>query len=456
MITGDLQTAATWAGGRLASDTAGKRFRGLSTDSRALAPGELFVALSGPNFDGHAFLADAAGGGAAGGVVEHGRGAASMPCIEVDDTLAALGALGAAWRQRFGLPVIAVTGSNGKTTVKECLAAILCQCGAALASRGNLNNRVGVPLMLAELDEAHQAAVFELASNYPGEIATLARLVRPGVGVITNGHPAHLAGFGTPESAAEANGELFAGLGDDGVAVLPADDPWFARWRGLAGSRRIVTFGTDACAEVHVRVDDGAIVLTVAGETHRIGWRLPGEHNRRNAAAAAAAAWAAGFEPRAIAAGLQAVEPVAGRLVERAGVAGAVVYDDSYNANPGSFDAALAVLAQATGRRWAVVGEMAELGDAAIEAHRDLGRRARESGVERLWALGSHAAATCEGFGTGAEIASDRTELGQALAASLSRDVALLVKGSRSNRLEGVVAAVVAASGGSEGGAPCC
>jgi UDP-N-acetylmuramoyl-tripeptide--D-alanyl-D-alanine ligase len=450
MIATDLATAAEWMRGRLDDGAARVAFRGVSTDSRRVAADNLFVALTGPNHDGHAFCAQAAAAGAAGVVVSREIDVPA-PAIQVEDTRRALGAIGKAWRGRFAVPVIAVTGSNGKTTVKECIAAILRQRGPALATRGNLNNDIGVPLMLCELDAAHEAAVFELGANHHGEIDTLARMVRPDVGVITNAGPAHLEGFGSIEGVAHAKGELFAALPDGATAVIAADDAYADLWRRLAGTHRVITFAAVAEADVRVPLDSPETVLELCGERRPLRLPLPGPHNRRNAAAAAAAAHAAGFGIEEIVRGLESVSTVPGRLVERTGPAGSVVLDDTYNANPASFDAALAVLSERAGRRWAVVGEMAELGTGTAEAHQRLGARAREAGVERLWAIGPSAGETVAGFGAGAEIAADVDALAGGVAGLLGGDVTLLVKGSRSNRLERLVEALRTAQAGRVG-----
>jgi len=443
MIGVDLETLVEWTGGRRIGGEPGTVCSGVSIDSRTLAPGNLFVAVRGERFDGHDFAAAAVDAGCAALLVERPL-EIDAPQLVVAGTRPAFGAIGARWRARFDIPVIAVTGSNGKTTVKECLAAILRQRHPALATRGNLNNDLGVPLMLCELAAEHRAAVFELASNHPGEIADLARLVAPGVAVITNADAAHLEGFGSLAAVAAGNAEILAGLASDGVLVLPADCEWTAEWRRQAGDRAVLTFAAEPGADVVARAaDGGSIELAVGGESLVAPFALAGEHNRRNAAAAAAAAHAAGFDAAAIAAGLAAVRPVPGRLVARRGRAGARVLDDSYNANPGSFAAALGVLSAAAGRRWAVVGEMAELGGDAAGAHLRLGRELRAHGVERVWAFGPSAARVREGFGAGAEVVDDLAGLADELAAGLAADVHLLVKGSRSNALERVVERLV-------------
>ena len=440
MIAADLRQAAQWTGGRLTRGAAHAAFRGVSTDTRTLEPGNLFVALRGPSFDGRAYLDDAVAAGAPAALVDHDP-PADFPCLVVDDARRALGRLGHAWRSAYAGTVIALTGSNGKTTVKECLASILRRRGPALATRGNLNNDIGVPLMLCELDAAHTAAVFELGANHPGEIDYLAGLVAPDVGLVTNAAAAHLEGFGSIEGVAHAKGELFSALGADATAVIAADEPWFALWCGLGGERRRVTFGRGAGVDVRI-VREDPLELEIGGRVARIDFPLPGYHNRTNAAAAAAAARAAGIHREAIVAGLAAVEPVAGRLCRRDGPRGSTILDDSYNANPGSFAAAFAVLAESAARRWAVVGEMGELGEATESAHRELGAQARAAGIERLWALGPSRATTCAAFGAGAEPVADLDALAATLRGALDADTALLVKGSRSNRLERLVAAL--------------
>ena len=445
MIRLALDRLAEWTGGRLHGGAARGAFRGVAIDSRAVRPDNLFVALRGPNFDGHDFGAEAVAAGAAALLVERPLDVAVAQVI-VDDTVAALGHLGATWRLHFHGPLIAVTGSNGKTTVKQCLAAIAASAGPVLATRGNLNNHIGVPLMLCELDPAaHRAAVIELGANHPGEIAYLAHLARPRVGVVTNAAPAHLEGFGSIAGVARAKGELYAALAADAVAAIPVDEEHGPLWHWLAGARRCIDYAADGAAEVCVRAAAEGVELEVQGGVRAVAFPLPGAHNRHNAAAAAAAAWGAGFDLEAIAAGLAAVEPVAGRLVRRAGLAGATLFDDSYNANPGSFAAGLAVLAEQPGRRWAVVGEMAELGAATAEAHRRLGSDLRQAGVERVWAYGPSARETVAGFGAEAEVVEDLDTLAQRLRQELAADVSLLVKGSRSNRLERLVERLLAA-----------
>ena len=440
MIAADLAWAAANTGGTLPNGGAHTRFSGVSTDSRSLQAGNLFIALKGPRFDGHRFVDSAFERGAAAAVVSN-DGRSERPCVCVEDTQAALTAIGRAWRSRFEGPVLALTGSNGKTTVKEAIAAILREHGPALATRGNLNNEIGVPLMLCELDRAHWAAVLELGSNHPGEIARLTRLVEADIGLLTNADAAHLEGFGSVEAVARANGELVAELPPDATVILPVDDPWFESWSGLAGERRCIRFGRSPQADVRI-VSEEPFELTLAGRRLAVDWPLIGWHNRTNAAGAAAAAFALGLEPEVIAAGLARMQPVAGRLCRRTGPRGSAILDDSYNANPGSFAVALDVLERMQGRRWAVMGEMSELGESRLEAHRQLGERARRSGIERLWVCGASREAVCTAFGDGARSVTDLETLTEALREELTADSVLLVKGSRSNGLERLVEAL--------------
>ncbi len=417
--------------------------RGVCTDTRRLQPGQLFVALQGPNFDGHDFVPAALEAGAAACLVS--RPVAS-PAIVVEDTRRALGELARAWRQRFRLPLIAVTGSNGKTTVKEMLAAILASGGPILATRGNLNNDIGVPLTLFELDGAHRAAVVEMGANHPGEIAWLVSLARPGVALVTNAGPAHLEGFGSLEGVARAKGEIFAGLPADGIAVINADDAYAPLWRELAAGRRIVSFGlrqpADVSAEWQATGRGSRLrVHTPAGD-FETDLPLPGEHNVMNALAATAAALAAGVSPQNVARGLAGVRAAPGRLQIRPGPAGSTLIDDTYNANPASLAAALRVLQTFPGRHLLALGDMGELGPEAEALHAEAGRLAREAGVARLVAVGSMAAAAAAAFGPGAERCADRAQAVALLREELGRDDVLLVKGSRASRMDEVIGAL--------------
>ncbi|HEX9140342.1 MAG TPA: UDP-N-acetylmuramoyl-tripeptide--D-alanyl-D-alanine ligase [Steroidobacteraceae bacterium] len=442
-----LHEFAAAAGGQLLGADA--PFINAVIDSRTLAAGDLFLALPGTQADGHDFVAAAAAAGAAGAVVSRAQ-PVTLPQIQVGDVASALTAAGAHWRASFTGPLIGVAGSNGKTTAKEMLGAVLSQSGACLLTRGNLNNHLGVPLTLLRLQPATRWAVIEMGANRAGDVAALAALARPAIGLITSAGAEHLEGFGSIEGAARAEGELVAALPPDGVAVLNADDPYYELWRQLTGAR-IVSFGFAAGADVR------AEELQLEGDAHGFVSRfvlrsarggvpvrlaLAGRHNVRNALGAAAAALSAGCDLQQVAAGLGAVQAVPGRLQLRPGRSGAWLIDDSYNANPSSLRAALEVLSELPGRRWLVLGDMAELGDFAAASHREAGELARASGVERLFTHGPLAALAAGTFGAGAEAFGDADSLARALSAALQSDVRLLIKGSRVNRLERVVAAV--------------
>ena len=449
MIRGSLTALARTLSATLVGPDSG--FAGVSTDSRALRAGELFVALRGPNFDGHAFVAQAQARGAAAAVVASPVDAA-LPTLRVADTLVALGAMAADWRSRFELPVIAVTGSFGKTTVKEMMAAIARSHGEVLATRGNMNNEIGLPLTLFGLDQQHRAAVLELGANHAGEIARMAAISRPSVGIVTAAGPVHLEGFGSLEGVARAKGEMFAGLPGNGIAVINQDDPFAPLWRELAGTRRCVGFGLAAHAEFRAEqisqsLDaNGPLLefrLVTPDGVADARLALPGRHNVMNALAAAAATWAAGWSLDEIVAGLAQVAGVRGRMSLRKARSGALLIDDTYNANPTALQAAIEYATALPGETWLVLGDMLELGAASAELHAAAGRLARERGVTRLFAIGPEAAAAAAAFGA-AQHFTGLAELADALERALPAGVNLLVKGSRSMRLETVIARLVA------------
>ena len=457
-MTRTLAQFAADCGGRLAG--ADRAFSAVSTDTRRIGAGELFIALRGPNFDGADFLPQAAAAGAAGAVASR-EGPAGLPVILVDDPLRALQQAARAARARFAGPVIGVAGSNGKTTCKEMIAAILGAHGATLggrgatlATRGNLNNHIGVPLTLLRLEAAHRHAVIEMGANRPGDVTELAGIAAPAIGIVTNAGAEHLEGFGSLEGAAHAEGELFAALGRDGLAVVNADDPFAGMWRDMTVAR-VVTFGLGGKADFgarDIRTEAGEggfrtrfMLLAPQGEV-AVTLRLAGKHNVVNALGAAAAATAAGATLEDVAAGLARLEPVPGRLVLRPAAGGAWLIDDSYNANPSSLLAAIEVLGALEGRRWLVLGEMGELGSHSTAAHTEAGRQARAHGIERLFALGERASLAARSFGEGASRHDDALELAAAVRAGLAPDVRVLVKGSRMNRLERVVDALAPAN----------
>ncbi|HKJ72185.1 MAG TPA: UDP-N-acetylmuramoyl-tripeptide--D-alanyl-D-alanine ligase, partial [Gammaproteobacteria bacterium] len=438
-----LADVARWTGGRPHGEA---RFRGVTTDTRRLEPGALFVALRGPRFDGHAFLADAAAAGAAGALVERGpaaqAGQADLPRVEVADTGRALLDLARAWRLRVagetGARVVAITGSCGKTTVKDLTAAALAagDAGSVLATPGNWNNTVGVPLTLFGLAERHRFAAVEVGINRPGEMDVLADTVRPDVAVITNAAPAHLEGLGSLEAVAGEKGRLLGGLGPEGIAVINADSPFAEQW-ARAAPGPVLRFGLDAPAEVRgewrPEGEGGRLwVRSPAGEAELV-LALPGRHNAANALAALAAAHALGVPLTAAAAGIEGVRAAAGRLQARAGRGGLTVLDDTYNANPASLEAALDVLASGHGggRTWAVLGDMGELGAEGAAWHARAGESARERGVDRLIGVGELAAGAAEAFGAAGRAVADWREAADMLAAEAAPGDRVLVKGSR-------------------------
>jgi len=422
-------------------------FRGVSTDSRQPMPGALFFALQGPNFDGHAYVDAAREQGAAAAAVSKPC-ASPLPQIRVRDTRLALGRLTAHWRNRFDIPVIAVTGSNGKTTVRAMTAAILSRCGRALSTQGNLNNDIGLPLTLARLDPADRFAVVEMGANHPGEIGYLTGIARPTIGVVTNAGPAHLEGFGNLPGVARAKGELFAGLAGDAVAVINADDEFAPLWRELAAHCRTVEFGLTAGSDITAawRGDAGGSDIDLATPQGSIALRLPlpGRHNVMNALAASAVAQLAGAGLDDIRQGLEALAPVDGRFNVHRLPGDITLIDDTYNANPGSLQVALEVLAESGGDTWLVLGDMGELGAAAPELHRQAGELARDAGITRVYGLGELAHAAVAGFaGPGAAFDS-LEQLLEGLYSELHGPLHILVKGSRRMHMERVVDALLA------------
>jgi len=419
------------------------RFNGVSTDTRSIRRGELFVALSGPNFNGAEFVAQALQKGAAGAVVAEPVDA-SITQIVVADTKIALGDLAAHWRRRQAAVVVGITGSNGKTTLKELAAACLAQAGPTLATEGNLNNDIGVPLMLLRLQPEHRYAVIEMGANHAGEIAYLTGLARPDVVAITNAAAAHLEGFGSIDGVARAKGEILQGRDRPGCAVLNADDDYFDFWRSLAGDVEILSFGLGDNAEVRaddVVIDQGMtrFLLHIEDAVVPVSLPLAGRHNVRNACAAAAIATFLGVDADDIAGALAATRPVGGRLQSLPGRNGAALYDDSYNANPLSVVAAAEFLSALPGRAWMVLGDMKELGAEEQRLHADVGTRLHEAGIERLFATGDLCRHAVEAFGEGAVWCADVNELGARVLEDLASDCNVLVKGSRSMRMERVI-----------------
>jgi UDP-N-acetylmuramoyl-tripeptide--D-alanyl-D-alanine ligase len=419
----------------------------VSTDSRTIQPGDLFIALRGEKFDGGAFAAQALRQGAVGVVLDHTQAPDIASALRVDDTRLALGRLAAAWRQRFTLPLVAITGSNGKTTVKEMLAAILrVEAGpdaAVLNTEGNLNNDIGLPLMLLRLRDRHQFAVLEMGMNHAGEIAYLTRLAQPDVAVVINALTAHIGFLGSVENIARAKGEIFTGLSASGIAVFNADDAHAELWREQNAQRPIVDFGLVAPSKVRGHFEPtafgSALTIVLPNGTLEVTLQVPGAHNVMNALAAAAAACALDIGHGSIVAGLSGFAGVKGRLQRKPALHGSTFIDDTYNANPDSVKAALAVLAQQPGKKLLVLGDMGELGQDAAAMHAQIGLAARAAGVDRLLALGDLSKETVGAFGAGAMHFERIQELLAELENALTPDTTVLVKGSRFMQMERVV-----------------
>jgi len=448
-----LRQAAEAGGGRIAGFES-VALTGLCLDSRRVRPGDLFAALPGERVDGHRFVQAAADAGAAAALVSQ-RQDVDLPQLVVEDVAAAMAAIAGAWRAQLDVSLIGVTGSNGKTTVKEMLASILNEVGPTLATAGNYNNELGVPLTLSRLERQHRFAVVEMGCGQPGDIRTLARMAAPQVGVVTNAGPAHLERLGSIEGVARTKGELFECLPADGTAVINADDRFADEWRARAGHCRQISFGRSETADVRLAGATASgpdlVMLTPHG---RIETRLqiPGEHNRLNALAAAAAALALEVSSEAIAAGLAAVHSLPGRLEPHRAAAGWTLIDDTYNANPASLYAGLRVITDyleagegdQPSEPWLVLGDMAELGRDSARLHGEMGQSAADLGVRRLFTLGRDSESASLAFGRGAEHFTDQGGLVDALVGALHPGVVCLVKGSRSSAMERVVQSLLA------------
>lgn len=462
MLKLNLKTIADiTAGTVIADDPQAVSVTGVGIDTRTLQPDMLFAAFRGERVDGHEYLSAARAAGAAAALVERSIDG-GLPQVVVADTETALQQLAAHWRQRFDLPVIGITGSNGKTTVKEMLAGILAAAGIrAMVTSGNRNNELGLPLMLLELAGHHQVAVLEMGAGQPGDIRLLAQLARPQMGVITHIGPAHLERLGSLAGVARAKSELFEQLPEDGLAIMPLQVLHASILRGAAGCP-VHTFGAledmradnGHDADVLWSEDDTGLHLHLPGQQLAVALQVPGIHNRNNAAAAAAAALALGASPAAIAEGLSSYRGYRGRLQRKAGLRGSIIIDDSYNANPASLIAALQVLAETDQRRerWLAMGDMGELGPQGPELHRNVGEQASVSGVQRLYATGELCREAVAGFGEGARHFNDKQALIDALRSEVHDKVSLLVKGSREARMEQVVNALTADSEQSSSG----
>lgn len=426
-------------------------FSSVSTDTRSLRTGDLFIALQGPNFDGHDYIGIAAQQGARGALVSR-EVKSAMPLLRVRDTRIAMGQLAAAWREKSAASLVGITGSNGKTTVKEMLASILAQQHSVLATRGNLNNDIGMPLTLMGLQD-EQYAVIEMGASHPGEIAYLSRIAHPDIALLTNAGRAHLEGFGSVEGVARAKGEILQGLSPKGTFIFNADDVHAPLWRRLAASCQKLGFGLDESAEVRSPADsyhlqwregrfEARFAVEMPGGCFEVSLQLGGEHNRMNALAATAAALALGIPEKDIRDGLAALAPVRGRLCAITAATGSRLVDDSYNANPDSVAAAIAVLAAMPGRRTLVLGDLGELGDGQVALHRELGVLAAKAGLERLLTLGPLSRYANQSFTGEKHHFEDRAGLLDYLQTRLDTDDSVLIKGSRASAMDRVVAAL--------------
>ncbi len=425
-------------------------FIGVSIDSRTVAKGELFIAIQGERVDGHDYVENAMARGAAAALVSHEVAEASAtPQIVVEDTVLALGQLAKHWRKQFSIPMIALTGSNGKTTVKEMLRSILCahvgESGkdVVLATAGNLNNQLGLPLMMLQLNREHQYAVFEMGMNHLGEIDYLTRLLSPDVALVIMAGTAHIGEVGSRELIAQAKGEIFAGLSADGIAVVNMHDRFGSYWRGLANGRRVVSFGIDPSDDVVGEFSAQSLVIHHDQESVDVNLFVVGEHNQRNALAAAATAIALDVPLKTVCQGLEDFEGVAGRLRAYSGHKDATIIDDTYNANPDSVRAAIDVLAAKPGKRYLVLGDMGELGADAPAMHADIGRYARHAALDGLYALGTLTEQTVIELGRDGWHFESPDDLLEELEKVLAPNVTVLVKGSRFMKMERVVEKLV-------------
>lgn len=420
-------------------------FQGVTTDSRAVVKGQLFVALKGPNFDAHDFAGDAQQAGAAALMVEKQLDL-PVPQLIVKDSLTALGKLAAYWRLRLSIPVVAVTGSNGKTTVKEMLSAIFSTQGETLATKGNLNNHIGVPLTLLSIGQQHKAAIIEMGANHAGEIAYLTDITRPQVAMINNAAAAHLEGFGSLEGVAKAKGEIYQGLGKDGVAVINADDRFAPLWRELTKKHKTLTFGLQNDADISCQwqgdINGNRLDVATPVGDFQCTLKLLGQHNVMNALAATAVAVAAGVDADAIGEGINALQAVPGRMQPKPGIKGSRLIDDTYNANPSSLIAGLDVLAACEGQRFLVLGDMGELGDNSIELHQQAGADAARLNIDRVFTLGGFSQEAAQAFGENGRHFEDVQQLIETVRPLLAEDVTVLVKGSRMMRMERVIVAL--------------
>lgn len=451
MISMNLSEAASRLGVKLYD--ADVRFTGCSIDSRTVQQGNLFIAIQGERFDGHRFVRSAMDNGASAALVEKDDAEQSLPLLIVHDSKQAMARLAGSWRSDFDIPLLAVTGSNGKTTVKEMINSILGLTASVLATRGNLNNDIGVPLTLFGLGKEHQYAVIEMGANHPGEIAWLSRLAKPTVALITQCAPAHLEGFGSMDGVARAKAEIYSGLVADGTAVVNADDAYAGFWRDIASAYKQLSFGITNKADIYATdvffdsaTGNTRFSLNTPAGTGAINLPLAGKHNVMNALAATACCTAVRIPFKDIRAGLESMPHVHGRMHMVTTSTGTRVFDDTYNANPASLHAGLQVLSAYPGKRWLVLGDMGELGESSTDLHRQAGEIAREQGIERLYALGELSKYAVEAFGRGAKHFDQIEDLLMSLKPELSADITVLVKGSRFMAMDRIVKSLMEAN----------
>ena len=432
-------------------------FESVSIDTRSIKPGQLYIAIKGHNFDGNEFVDQAEQAGAIAAIVHTGINS-NLPHVIVDDTRLAIAELAGAWRRSFiglgneALSVVGITGSNGKTTVKEMVAAILAVNGPVLFTQGNLNNDIGVPLTLLRLNEQHRYAVIEMGANHAGEIAYTSTYAQADVVIITNAGAAHIEGFGSLDGVAKAKGEIIETLKNDGIAVINHDDDYFNYWQSVAGNRQVLSFGLNSGANITAKgikteIQNNAFATTFevvsAKGSVDINLKLAGRHNVVNALAATAAGLALGIGFKQIKQGLESVKPVTGRLQPLVSRLGNIVIDDTYNANSDSLKAGLDVLANFSGKPWLILGAFGELGPDSAKMHEQMGAFIKASGVVRLLAVGADSKNTVQAFGKGATFFEKQQDLIDVLKQELEGDETILIKGSRAQHMENVAAALV-------------
>ena len=432
-----LSDIASMAEGKLVGEDVS--VSGISIDTRSIKFGDLFIALQGERYDAHDFI-DETVEQIAKAVFVHKNIESKLPKIIVDDTLAGLTRFAKAWRKKVNPKLVAITGSNGKTTVKQMCHSILSHAGSTCFTKGNLNNHIGVPLTLLTLRKQHEYAVIEMGANHFGEIDHLSKLAEPDVAIINNAGPAHLEGFGSIAGVANAKGEIINGVVEGGAIVLNADDVYLDVWLAKSSHLKVITFGINNNANIKGELkDDEILFIATANTSFEVKLSIPGKHNAYNALAAIAATYALGISPQVMKEGLENATPAAGRLQIKKAVLGATVIDDTYNANPASLQAAIDVLCAQSKEPWLVLGDMGELGADAKAIHAQMGINAKAAGVKKLFALGDLSQNAVEKFGSNAFHFQDHESLTKELIAQLNSDSCILVKGSRAMHMEDVV-----------------